>query len=46
MKNENPLFRNKTTDHDVASTRIIFVYRNGLDLCTHPHRLIELLDNS
>ena len=46
MKNENPLFRNNTTEHDAASTRIIFVNPNGLDLCTYAHRLIELLDNS
>ena len=44
-ENKNLPFGNNINEHDAASTRIIFVDPNGLDICTDANYLMELLDN-
>ena len=44
--NKNLLFGNNISERDSASTRILFINPNRLDLFTDAHRLNELLENN
>ena len=43
--NKNSSFGNNINEHNPASTRVLFVNPNGLDLSTDTHHLTELLIN-
>ena len=44
--NKNLPFGNNISESDSASTRILFINPNRLDLFTDAHRLNELLENN